>query len=244
MTYTNFRLDTDADGILTVTWDMPQKSMNVFDMSVLDELARIIDDILKTDAIKGVIITSGKEAFSGGADLNMLSGLLTTVKEQAAGLTPEEAMKRLLDESSRMSRIYRRLETCGKPVVAAINGTAVGGAFELVLACHARIVADDPRIKLGCPEVKVGLMAGAGGTQRIPRLAPTQEALTMLLRGEQIAPARAKALNLVDQVVPAGELLTAARRWLKASPRTKQPWDEDGFKVPGGKVYSAAGANL
>jgi 3-hydroxyacyl-CoA dehydrogenase / enoyl-CoA hydratase / 3-hydroxybutyryl-CoA epimerase len=244
MTYTNFRLDTDADGILTVTWDMPQKSMNVFDLSVLDELARIIDEIAKTDAIKGVVITSGKEAFSGGADLNMLSGLLASVKEQATGLTHEAAMKRLLEESSRMSRLYRRLETCGKPVVAAINGTAVGGAFELVLACHGRIVADDPKIKLGCPEVKVGLMAGAGGTQRIPRLAPTQEALTMLLRGEQIAPARAKALNLVDQIVPAGDLLSAARRWLKESPRTKQPWDEDGFKVPGGKVYSAAGANL
>jgi 3-hydroxyacyl-CoA dehydrogenase/enoyl-CoA hydratase/3-hydroxybutyryl-CoA epimerase len=244
MTYANFRLETDVDGIVTVVWDMPQKSMNVFDMSVLDELARIVDEIANTDAIKGAIITSGKEAFSGGADLNMLSGLLASLKEQAAGLGHEAAMKRLLDESSRMSRIYRRLETCGKPVVAAINGTCVGGAFELVLACHGRIVADDPRIKLGCPEVKVGLMAGAGGTQRIPRLAPTQEALTMLLRGEQIAPARAKALNLVDQVVAAGDVTAAARRWLKETPRRKQPWDEDGFKVPGGKVYSAAGANL
>ena len=244
MTYTNFGLDTDADGVLTVTWDMPQKSMNVFDLSVFDELERIVEDIAKNDAIKRVIVTSGKEAFSGGADLNMLSGLLAGLKDQAAGLSHEAAMKRLLEETSRMSRIYRRLETCGKPVVAAINGTCVGGAFELVLACHGRVVAEDAKVKLGCPEVRVGLMAGAGGTQRIPRLAPTQEALTMLLRGEQIAPARARALNLVDQVVPAADLLAAARRWLKDSPRRKQPWDEDGFKVPGGKVYSPAGAEL
>src|SRR5258707_11256557 len=120
MTYANFRLDTDADGILTVTWDMPQKSMNVFDMSALDELERIIDEIVKTDAIKGVVITSGKEAFSGGADLNMLSGLLATVKDQAAGLDHEAAMKRLFDGSSRMSRIYRRLGNRGKAGVAAI----------------------------------------------------------------------------------------------------------------------------
>jgi 3-hydroxyacyl-CoA dehydrogenase/enoyl-CoA hydratase/3-hydroxybutyryl-CoA epimerase len=244
MTYLNFRLDSDADGILTVTWDMPQKSMNVFDMTVLDELERIGEEIARNDAVKGAIITSAKEAFSGGADLNMLSGLLATLKDQAAGLGHEAAMQRLFDETSRMSRIYRRIETSGKPVVAAINGTCVGGAFELVLACHHRIVVDDQKIKLGCPEVRVGLMAGAGGTQRIPRLAPTQEALTMLMRGEQIPPARAKALKLVDEIVPAGELLPAARRWLKESPRLRQPWDEDGFKPPGGRVYSAAGANL
>src|SRR5262245_31345118 len=112
MTYANFRLDPDADGILTVTWDMPQKSMNVFDMSVLSELDRIVDEIAGNDTVKGVVIASGKESFSGGADLNMLSGLLASVKEQAAVLTQEAAMKRLLDESSRMSRIYRKLETC------------------------------------------------------------------------------------------------------------------------------------
>ncbi len=244
MTFANFRTEIDSHGILTVTWDMPQRSMNVFDMGVLDELAQVVEQVAADGGIKGAIITSGKEAFSGGADLNMLAALLAAVRDEARRGGGEAAAKRLLDESSRMSRIYRRLETCGKPFVAAINGTAVGGAFELVLACHHRVVADDGRIRLGCPEVKVGLMAGAGGTQRIPRLAPTQEALTMLLRGEQVPPARAKALNLVDAVVPASELLAAARRWLEERPRARQPWDEDGFKVPGGKVYSAAGANL
>src|SRR5262249_42218197 len=161
-----------------------------------------------------------------------------TVKGQAAGMSHEAAMRRLLDESSRMSRIYRRLGTCGKPGVGAINGTAVGGALELGLACPARLVAHEARIKARCPGGKGGLMAGPGGTQRIPRLAPTQEALTMLLRGEQLAPARAKALKLVTEIVPAEDLLSAARRWLKESPRAKQPWDEDGFKIPGGKVYS------
>jgi 3-hydroxyacyl-CoA dehydrogenase/enoyl-CoA hydratase/3-hydroxybutyryl-CoA epimerase len=244
MTYTNFRFDADADGIATVTWDMPQKSMNVFDVSVMDELEKIVAAISADAAIKGAIVTSGKEAFSGGADLNMLSALLATLKEQSATLGREAAMRRVFDESSRMSRIFRALEKCGKPVVAAINGTAVGGAFEMVLACHGRIVADNERIKLGCPEVKVGLMAGAGGTQRIPRLAEPQPALQMLLRGEELNPARARAMKLVDAVVPAADLLAAAKLWLIETPRKTQPWDEDGYRPPGGKVYSAQGANL
>ncbi len=102
----------------------------------------------------------------------------------------------------------------GKPVVAAINGTCVGGAFELALACHARFIADDDRISVGLPEVRVGLMPGAGGSQRIARLANPQEALQMMLKGEQLTPARAKALKLVDAVVPRGELVDAARRWI------------------------------
>jgi 3-hydroxyacyl-CoA dehydrogenase/enoyl-CoA hydratase/3-hydroxybutyryl-CoA epimerase len=244
MTYSNFRLDIDADGVALVTWDMPGKSMNVIDASVMDELDALVSEIASNEAIKGVVITSGKEAFSGGADLNMLATLLATVKGQSAGMDRDAAMKRLFEASSGLSRLFRRLETCGKPVVAAINGTCVGGAFELVLACHGRIVADDPKIKLGLPEVRVGLMAGAGGSQRVPRLADTQAALQMLLKGEQLAPAKAKAMKLVDAVVPAADLIPAAKRWLKETPRKVQPWDEDGFKLPGGKVYSPQGANL
>jgi 3-hydroxyacyl-CoA dehydrogenase/enoyl-CoA hydratase/3-hydroxybutyryl-CoA epimerase len=244
MTYVNFRLDIDGEGIATVTWDMPGRSMNLFDAVAIDEIGAIVEEIAGNAAITGAIVTSAKAAFSGGADLSMLSTLLATFDQAAAGTEREAAMKRLFAESSRMSRIFRRLETCGKPVVAALNGTAVGGAFELALACHARIVADDPSIKLGLPEVKVGLIPGAGGTQRIPRLANPQDALQMLLRGEQLSPARAKALNLVDAVVPAGDLIAAARRWLKETPRKTQPWDEDGFRLPGGKVWSPQGVNV
>jgi 3-hydroxyacyl-CoA dehydrogenase/enoyl-CoA hydratase/3-hydroxybutyryl-CoA epimerase len=244
MTGGNFRTDLDADGILTVTWDMPDKSMNVIDVSVMDELDALVERIRSDEAVTGVVITSGKESFSGGADLSMLQTLLSQFPKLEAELGREAATARLFEESGRLGRIFRKLEQVGKPVVAAINGTCVGGAFELALACHGRIVADDDRIKLGLPEVRVGLMPGAGGTQRVGRLVNPQEALQMLLKGEQLSPARARALKLVDQVVPAAELMAAARKWLKETPRKVQPWDEDGGKLPGGKVYSPAGFNL
>jgi len=244
MSYTNFRLATDDEGIATLTWDMPDKSMNVIDLSVMDEFEAIIESIASDDAVKGVIVTSGKDTFSGGADLKMLEALHDPAEMDLVRSGNEAAAKRLFDKTSRLGRIFRRLETCGKPVVAAINGTAVGGAFELALSCHHRVVADDETIKLGLPEVRVGLIPGAGGTQRVARLANPQDALQMLLQGRQVAPSRAKAMKVVDAVVPAGELLGAARTWLLENPRAVQPWDKDGFKLPGGRVYSAQGANV
>jgi 3-hydroxyacyl-CoA dehydrogenase/enoyl-CoA hydratase/3-hydroxybutyryl-CoA epimerase len=240
----NFRFDIDNDGIATVTWDMPGKSMNVIGISVMDEFEKIIGAISTNEAITGVIVTSGKESFSGGADLKMLEALNLTFQAELELKGQEAAVKQLFDDASRLGQIYRQLETCGKPIVAAINGTAVGGAFELVLACHYRVVSDDENIKLGLPEVRVGLMPGAGGTQRVARLANPQDAMQMLLKGEQLSPSRAKAMKLVDTVVPPDNLLGAARQWLEESPRAVQPWDEDGFKTPGGKVYSAQGANV
>lgn len=244
MTYKNFRFDIDADGIAALTWDMPDKSMNVIDLSVIDELEAFVDEISTNEAVKGVIITSGKEAFSGGADLNMLEALNDPVLIERIRGGDEAAAKQLFDEVSRLSLLFRLLETCGKPVVAAINGTALGGAFELALACHHRVVADDDKIRLGLPEVRVGLLPGAGGTQRVPRLANPQDALQMLLKGQQLPPARAKGMKLVDAVVPPGELIEAAKKWLKESPRSIQPWDAEGFRLPAGKVYSAQGANV
>ena len=240
----NFHLDIDGDGIATLTWDMPDKSMNVIDLTVIEEFEGFVDDVSTNDAIKGVIVTSGKETFSGGADLKMLEALNNPYLKDRLKRGCRSATKQLFDEASRLSKLYRRLEKCGKPVVAAINGTAVGGAFELALACHHRIVADDDNIKLGLPEVRIGLMPGAGGTQRVARLAGPQDALQMMLKGEQLSPARAKAMNLVDAVVPAGKLIAAARNWLNDSPSSVQPWDQDDFKLPGGKVYSAQGANV
>jgi 3-hydroxyacyl-CoA dehydrogenase/enoyl-CoA hydratase/3-hydroxybutyryl-CoA epimerase len=244
MSYRNFRLTTDNDGIAIVTWDMPEKSMNVIDMSVMDELEAIVDAISTDDVIKGAIVTSGKESFSGGADLKMLEALNDPSEMDKVRKGNEAAVRRLFDQTSRLGGIYRQLETCGKPVVAAINGTALGGAFELALACHHRVVADDDHIKLGLPEVRVGLMPGAGGTQRVPRLANPQDSLQMLLRGEQLSPNRAKGMKLVDAIVPAGELIEAARKGLLESPRATQPWDEEGFRLPGGRVYSAQGGNI
>ncbi|MFZ1815386.1 MAG: 3-hydroxyacyl-CoA dehydrogenase NAD-binding domain-containing protein [Rhizobiaceae bacterium] len=243
MAYKNFNVEKDADGIVLATWDMPGKSMNVIDEGVMEDLSALVDATSQDASVKGVVVTSGKEAFSGGADLSMLQGTFATFQKMKRK-DPEAAAKTLFEGASRLQGIYRRIETSGKPWVAAINGVAMGGALELALACHGRVVADNPKLKLGLPEVKVGLFPGAGGTQRVPRLINTQEALQMLLQGKSYDGAKAKRLGLVHDVVPAKKLVESARKMILDGLKAVQPWDEKGFKLPGGPVYSAAGAQL
>ncbi|MFC6488927.1 3-hydroxyacyl-CoA dehydrogenase NAD-binding domain-containing protein [Nitratireductor sp. GCM10026969] len=241
--YRNFTVETDADGITLVTWDMPDRSMNVFTEEVMDELEAIVDRLASDEAVKGAVITSGKETFSGGADLTMLQAMLGRF-EKEKGKDREKAVKLLFDGAGRMGWLWRKLETSGKPWVSAINGTCMGGAFELSLACHGRVAAEGDHVKLALPEVKVGIFPGAGGTQRVPRLADTQEALQMLTTGKTLSPQKAKAMGLVHEVVPAKKLVDAAKKMIRDGLSPVQPWDEKGFKLPGGPVYSAAGANL
>ena len=204
MTFNNFTLDVDADGIALVTWNMPGRSMNVIDEKVTDELAAIVERVATDAAIKGAVITSGKDAFCAGADLTMLETLSRTYAELQTSQGDEAANTRLFDESRKLSQIARRIETCGKPWVAAINGIAIGGGFELTLACHHRVAADNDKTRLGLPEIKVGLFPGGGGTQRIARMLPPADALQFLLKGDQLRLNRAKTMKLVDEVVPAG----------------------------------------
>jgi len=241
MSFTNFKIETDGDGIAVATWDSPGRSMNVIDAKVMDELLAIIEQTTADTAVKGVVITSGKDAFCAGADLTMLEGLSRAFAELAASQGEEPAMMRFFEESRRWSVLCRRIETCGKPWVAALNGTALGGGFELALACHRRIAADNPRTRVGQPEVKVGLIPGAGGTQRIARMMPPSDALQFLLKGDQVQLPRAKAMKLIDTVVPKADLIKTAKEWIKAGGSAKAPWDVDGFKLPGGPVYSKAG---
>ena len=240
-TFTNFTLDIDGDGIALVTWNAPGRTMNVIDMTVIEELSAIVEELAIDGAVKGVVIASGKDTFCAGADLTMLEALSRTFADLAASQGAEAANAKLFDESRKLSLLYRRIETCGKPWVAAINGTAVGGGFELTLACHHRIAADIGRTRLGLPEIKIGLFPGAGGTQRIARMLPPSDALQFLLKGDQLQLNRAKAMKLVDAVVPPGDLLKAAKDWIRSSSTAKAPWDIDGFKLPGGPVYSKAG---
>jgi 3-hydroxyacyl-CoA dehydrogenase/enoyl-CoA hydratase/3-hydroxybutyryl-CoA epimerase len=241
MSFTNFKIENDSDGIALVTWDSPGRSMNVIDDKVMVELSAIIDQTTADTAVKGVVITSGKDAFCAGADLTMLEGLSRSFAELAASQGEEAAMMRFFEESRRWSVLCRRIETCGKPWVAALNGTALGGGFELALACHRRIAADNPRARVGQPEVKVGLIPGAGGTQRVARMMPPSDALQFLLKGDQVQLPRAKAMKLIDTVVPKADLIRTAKEWIKAGGSAKAPWDMDGFKLPGGPVYSKAG---
>ena len=241
MTYKNFKVETDADGIALVTWDIPGKSMNVLDETTGTELAAIVEATTNDAAIKGVVITSGKEAFSGGADLTMLEGMNRTYLEMLKSKGEEAANRYVFEEVSKLSQNLRKIETSGKPWVAAINGLALGGAFELALACHYRVASENPKTRLGLPEIKVGLFRGGGGTQRLPRMIQPMDALQMLLKGDAIDLAKAKSLGIVGAVVPAADLIKSAKDWIKAGGKAVAPWDEKGFKLPGGAVYSKAG---
>ena len=241
MTYANFKVETDADGIALITWDMPERSMNVINLTVIEELAAIVEKVAADAAIKGAVITSGKDTFCAGADLTLLENLTRVFAEMAKNQGEEQAAEVLFEESRKLSQLYRRLETCGKPFVAAINGTALGGGFELCLACHQRIASDNPKTRVGLPEIKIGLFPGAGGTQRVARMIMPADALQMLLKGDQLRLNRAKAMKLVDNVVPAADLVKTAKEWIKAGGKAVKPWDEQGFKFPGGLVFSKAG---
>ena len=246
MTYKNFTLDIDADGIALITWDMADKSMNVIDESVMDEIATFTAEIKANDDIKGAVIASGKkDSFSGGADLSMLEGSLKNY-HLAKGNDEEAATKMLFEGASRLGLLYRDIETCGKPMVCAINGTCMGGALELALSCHARVASDHDKLRLALPEVQVGLLPGAGGTQRVARLAKDMQAgLQMLIQGQRLKALKAKAMGLINEVVPAQELVASAKQMIKDGlVDPVAPWDKKGFRAPGGKVYSPAGMQL
>jgi 3-hydroxyacyl-CoA dehydrogenase/enoyl-CoA hydratase/3-hydroxybutyryl-CoA epimerase len=237
----SFKLDVDSDGIALVTWDMGDRSMNVITMDVIAELGTVVDKVTNDAAIKGVVITSGKTAFCGGADLTMLERMGGLYTDMVSKQGEEAAAKMVFDESRKLSQVYRRMETCGKPWVCALNGTAMGGGFELALACHYRVASDDARTRLGLPEIKIGLFPGAGGTQRVARMLQPADALQFLLKGDQLKVDRAKAMKLVDAVVPQADLIKTAKDWIKAGGKAKAPWDTEGFRLPGGPVYSKAG---
>ncbi len=217
----------DSDGIATLTIDQPGKSMNVIGAGFVEEFSAAIERAAADAAVKGIVITSGKSSFVAGADLIGMESMIAFVRSAP----PAEGLKLV----SGFTNALRRVETCGKPVACAINGTALGGGFEIALACHYRVSADGEDIKIGQPEVQVGLLPGAGGTQRIPRLIGIMPSLPILLEGRNLTPQQAKSNGLIHEVVPASELFAAAKRWL-TSPNAKavQPWDEKSFKVPGG----------
>ena len=221
------RLEVDATGIAVLTLDAQGRALNVLSAAMIADLAAVVDHVAGTPAITGVIITSGKRTgFVAGADLTELAAVYEP------GLEPQCAAQ----ASRELSGLFRRLETCGKPFAAAINGLALGGGLELCLACHYRVLSDDAKAVVGLPEVTVGLLPGAGGTQRLPRLIGIATALPMLLDGRPLTPRQAHTAGIVHAIGPAAELVERARRWLLEDPGTVklQPWDAKGFQVPGG----------
>lgn len=220
----------DSDGIATISWNMTERSMNVLNNDSLPAFEAALKNAIEDDAVKGVIITSAKPDFIAGADLEMLQGW--------------NGAEEMFKNGSELQQMFRGIEIAGKPFVAAINGTALGGGFEICLACHHRIATDNPKAKIGLPEVKVGLLPGGGGTQRLPRLIGIQAALPLLLEGKHLSPQKALKLGAIDAVVPDAELLTTAKKWLleEGAANCVQPWDKKGFKIPGGAPMSPSGA--
>jgi len=222
---TALKFDIDRHGFAVLTIDVPERPMNVITPELTRELAEAVERIAGDAAIKGAIITSGKPgAFVAGADLK---DLVTAFDK---GIDAVEGSK----ASFELSALFRRMETCGKPFAAAINGLALGGGLELCLACHFRVLGDDPKTVIGLPEVQVGLLPGAGGTQRLPRLIGIPNSLPLLLQGKQVKPAEALKLGIVHAIGPAETLVEKAREWLLATPSAEQPWDNKKFRVPGG----------
>jgi 3-hydroxyacyl-CoA dehydrogenase/enoyl-CoA hydratase/3-hydroxybutyryl-CoA epimerase len=235
----NFKWDQDADGIVTLIWDVPGRTMNVLTNSAVAELASVAETVASDATIKGLIITSGKtNGFCAGAALDEMEGGASST---GAAKSPVETLQRQYQGVMRFHQAFRKLETCGKPVAAAINGLALGGGLEVTLAFHYRVVADNPKIQLARPEAKVGLLPGGGGTQRLPRLVGAMAALPMLLQGTSVDPQKALSMKLVNAVVPLTDLVANAKAWVKANPKSAQPWDAKDFKVPGGGPYSPGG---
>ncbi len=241
---TDFHYSVDDEGVATITWDIPDKSMNVLSMEGLRELDVHIDTALDDAAVKGVIITSGKADFAGGMDLNVIAKM-----KEMAGDQPE---KGLFEGIMSMHHVLRKIERAGmdpktlkggKPVVAALPGTALGIGLEIPLACHRIIAADNPKAKIGLPEIMVGIFPGAGGTTRLARKMGAMGAAPFLLEGKLSEPKKAKAAGIIDEIVPGEELLTRAREWVLAAkdPDLVKPWDAKGYKMPGGAPYHPAG---
>jgi 3-hydroxyacyl-CoA dehydrogenase / enoyl-CoA hydratase / 3-hydroxybutyryl-CoA epimerase len=234
----NFKYELDADGIAVFTFDVPGRTMNTITATVMKEIAQIADMVKADEKIKGVVFTSGKATgFCAGADL----GEMNQNAGQANSADPQAALKSAFDNAFILNKTLRALETCGKPVACALEGLALGGGLEIALACHYRVAADNPKSQFGLPESKVGLLPGAGGTQRLPRLIGVQNAAMMILQGEPKKPAEAKSLGIVNELVAPGQTVEAAKAWVKANPKAQAPWDVKGFRVKDGP-YSAGGS--
>ncbi|MDR7125939.1 3-hydroxyacyl-CoA dehydrogenase NAD-binding domain-containing protein [Pseudotabrizicola sp. 4114] len=238
---TDFTYVVDANGVATLTWDVPDKSMNVMSLAGFAELNGHIDTALADPAVKGVIITSGKKDFAGGMDLNVI-----------AKMRDDGGATGIFDGVMEMHAILRKIERAGmdpktlkggKPIVAALPGTALGIGLEVPLACHRIIAADNPKAKIGLPEIMVGIFPGAGGTTRLVRKMGAMMAAPYLLEGKLSDPKGAKAGGLIDEVVAPEDLLTRAKDWVLSAKEADlvKPWDAKGYKMPGGAPYHPAG---
>ena len=243
----DFTLSKDADGVAVITWDVPGRSMNVMSRAGFAELDALVAGALADAGVKGIVITSGKPDFAGGMDLNTIAQM-----KAEGGDNPAPAVfQGIMDGHIVLRRIERagmdpKTLKGGKPIVAALPGTALGIGFELPLACHRIIATDNPKAKIGLPEIMVGIFPGAGGTTRLVRKMGAMMAAPFLLEGKLSSPKAALAAGLIDEVVAPADLLARAKAWvLEAKPDDiVKPWDKKGFKLPGGAPYTPQGFEI
>ncbi len=240
---TDFIMEKGADGVAIITWDTQGKSMNVMNQKGFDDLEALIDDALADDTVKGVVLTSGKPgSFAGGMDLNIIAQM----KEMAGDSPAQGLMDGLMKSHTFLRKIERagmdpKTNKGGKPIAAALPGTALGIGLEIPLACHRIFAADNPKAKIGLPEIMVGIFPGMGGTTRLVRKMGAMGAAPFLLEGKLSDPKKAKSSGLIDEVVPAEDLIARAKEWVLSEPKIVKPWDEKGYKMPGGAPYHPAG---
>lgn len=231
--------NVDGDGVATITWNMTDRSMNVLNDGSIAAFKEAVTKAIADKAVKGVIVASAKPDFVAGADL------INLFKD----VEPET----MFGFSMNLQKLFRDIEKAGKPFVAAIPGTALGGGLEICLACHRRIAADNPKALIGLPEVTIGLLPGAGGTQRLPRLIGVRNALPMLLEGRKVDVKTALGMGILDEVVPAAELLGRAKAWIltDGAANCSKPWDQKGYRMKdaamtpaGAQTFTAGNAML
>lgn len=233
---------TVTDNVAVISWAMTSVPMNVLNDESIPQFEAALQRAYADERVTGLIITSGKPEFVAGADLKMIL--------RNNGKDPAEMLK----VSQELNRVFRTIETSGKPAVAAINGTALGGGYEICLACHHRVALNNPKTLIGLVEVTIGLLPGAGGTQRLPRMLGMQAALPLIVEGKKVGVQEAKSLGMVDDIADTPEqMIEKARAYLAANPKPLKPWDEvdrktgeivakNNFNVPGGNVQSPVGA--
>ncbi|MFQ6549713.1 3-hydroxyacyl-CoA dehydrogenase NAD-binding domain-containing protein [Aestuariibius sp. 2305UL40-4] len=238
---TDFTMETDADGVAVITWDTQGKSMNVMSQQGFTDLDNLVAEALGDDAVKGIVITSGKDgSFGGGMDLNVIAKM----KDDGGDDPATSLFEGVMDMHGVLRRIERagidpKTNKGGKPIAAALPGTALGIALEIPLACHRIFCADNPKAKIGLPEIMVGIFPGAGGTTRLVRKMGAMAASPLLLEGKLNDPKKAKAAGVIDEVVD--DPVAAAKEWVLSEPKIVKPWDEKGYKMPGGAPYHPAG---
>jgi len=238
-----FSFDIDSDGIAHAIFDVPGRSMNTLTVKAIADIKAITNEVTNNDKITGLVISSGKaNGFCAGADLGEL-GESAGGEKPKAKMTEAEIKASQFERGFSLNKTLRELETCGKPVAIALNGLALGGGLEVALACHYRVAANDnPKLQFGLPEAKIGLLPGAGGTQRLPRLIGVQAALPLILQGKSFRAEEALGMGVVGELAPSSETVQKCKEWVKANPNAKAPWDEKGFKMPGGVVHRSPGA--